>query len=94
MQVNKERFSMVYPAFAKHRHPPSPHPSSLGFWKFAKNRDVRLMLELLVDVWSESLVADERMELEKFIVLETRTIDRGERRGTLISGEAPRSSGR
>ena len=55
-----------------------------------KNRDVQLMLEALIDVWTEELVAGGRIELENFIVLETQTIDRGEQSGTLISGEAPR----
>ncbi|MEL7232951.1 MAG: HU family DNA-binding protein [Chloroflexota bacterium] len=55
-----------------------------------KNRDVQLVLETLVDVWTEELVAGGRIELENFLVLETQTIDRGEQRGTLTSGEAPR----
>ena len=55
-----------------------------------KNRDVQLMLETLIDVWTEELVAGGRIELENFLVLETQTIDRGENSGTLTSGEAPR----
>lgn len=55
-----------------------------------KNRDVQAMIEALVEVWTEELVAGGRVELENFIVLETQTIDRGERHGTLSSGEAPR----
>ncbi|GAB4523787.1 MAG: hypothetical protein OHK0046_37830 [Anaerolineae bacterium] len=55
-----------------------------------KNRDVQLMLETLVDVWTEELVAGGRIELENFLVLETQTIDRGEQRGRLTTGEAPR----
>ena len=55
-----------------------------------KNHDVQLVLETLVDVWTEELVAGGRIELENFLVLETQTIDRGEQRGTLTSGEAPR----
>lgn len=55
-----------------------------------KNRDVQLILETLVDVWTEELVAGGRIELENFLVLETQTIDRGENSGTLTSGEAPR----
>lgn len=55
-----------------------------------KNRDVQLMLETLINVWTEELVAGGRIELENFLVLETQTIDRGEQHGTLISGEAPR----
>lgn len=55
-----------------------------------KNRDVQLMLETLIDVWSEELVAGGRIELENFLVLETQSIDRGEQCGMLTSGEAPR----
>jgi nucleoid DNA-binding protein len=55
-----------------------------------KNRDVQLVLETLIDVWTEELVADGKIELENFVVLETQVIDRGEQRGTLTSGEAPR----
>lgn len=55
-----------------------------------KNRDVQLVLETLVDVWTEELVAGGRIEMENFLVLETQTIDRGEKRGTLTSGDAPR----
>jgi len=55
-----------------------------------KNRDVQLMLETLVDVWTEELVAGGRIELENFLVLETQTIDRGESAGSLKTGDAPR----
>ena len=55
-----------------------------------KNRDVQLMLETLIDIWTEELVAGGRIELENFLVLETQTIDRGENAGTLKSGDAPR----
>lgn len=55
-----------------------------------KNRDVQLVLEALIVVWSEELVAGGRIELENFLVLETQTIDRGEQAGNLNSGEAPR----
>jgi nucleoid DNA-binding protein len=55
-----------------------------------KNRDVQLILETLIEVWTEELVARGRIELENFLVLETQTIDRGENVGTLNSGNAPR----
>lgn len=55
-----------------------------------KNRDVQLMLEALIDVWAEELVRGGRIELENFLVLETKTIDRGKNAGTLKSGNAPR----
>lgn len=59
-----------------------------------KNREVQLMLETLIDVWTESLITGERIELENLFVLETQTIDRGEQPGVLRSEmttyEAPR----
>lgn len=56
-----------------------------------KNRDVQMMLEALIDVWTEELVSGGRIELENFFVLETQTIDRGENAGTLKGGDAPRT---
>lgn len=55
-----------------------------------KNRDVQLMLEALIKVWTEELVAGGKIELENLFVLETQRIDRGEPCGTLTSGDAPR----
>lgn len=54
------------------------------------NREVQLVLETLIDVWTEELVAGGRIELENFLVLETQTIDRGDNAGTLKTGAAPR----
>lgn len=51
-----------------------------------KNRDVQLVLETLINVWTEELVAGGRIELENFLVLETQTIDRGENPGRLKNG--------
>ena len=42
------------------------------------NREVRLMLETLINVWTEELVAGGKIEIENFLVLETKVIDRGE----------------
>jgi len=55
-----------------------------------KNRDVRVMLEALVEVWTEELISGGRIEVENLFVLETQIIDRGEQRGMLTSGEVPR----
>ena len=41
-----------------------------------KNRDVQLMLETLVEVWTEELVNGGRVELEHFIVIDVQTIER------------------
>lgn len=55
-----------------------------------KNREVQVMLEALIEVWTEELVAGGKIELENFLVLEAQTIDRGENTGTLTNGEARR----
>lgn len=55
-----------------------------------KNREVQVMLEALIEVWTEELVAGGRIELENLFVLETQTIDRGENAGMLKRGGAPR----
>ena len=55
-----------------------------------KNREVQLVLETLIDVWTEELVAGGKIELENFVVLETQTIDRGDQRGVLTNGASPR----
>ncbi|MCA0454895.1 MAG: HU family DNA-binding protein [Chloroflexi bacterium] len=55
-----------------------------------KNRSVQVMLEALIEVWTEELVCGGRIELEHLFVLETQWIDRGEQCGSLASGEAPR----
>lgn len=55
-----------------------------------KNREVQVMLEALIDVWTEELVAGGRIELENLFVLEVQTIDRGENAGTLRETDAPR----
>lgn len=55
-----------------------------------KNRDVQVMLETLIEVWTDELVTGGRIELEGLFVLETQIIDRGERSGVLHYGKAPR----
>lgn len=59
-----------------------------------KNRDVQVMLETLIEVWTEELVGGGRVELENFMVLEALTIDRGEQAGELrnrtVTARAPR----
>ena len=55
-----------------------------------RNYDVQRMLEALIEVWSEELASGGRIELQNFLVLEVQRIDRGEKRGTLSSGESPR----
>jgi len=44
------------------------------------NRDVERVIDALVEVWTEELVSGGRIELEHFIVLETRTIERAANR--------------
>ncbi|GAB4549505.1 MAG: hypothetical protein OHK0023_14140 [Anaerolineae bacterium] len=55
-----------------------------------KNREVQMMLEALVEVWTEALVNDGRIELENLFVLETQWIDRGDSDGMLGGKPAPR----
>jgi len=59
-----------------------------------KNRDVQAMIEALIEVWKEELIDGGRIELENFLLLEVREIDRGEKRGVLsnsgASYDAPR----
>ena len=45
-----------------------------------KNRDVQLMLETLIEVWTEELISGGRIEIEHFIVLDMQTIDRAANR--------------
>ena len=45
-----------------------------------KNRDVQLMLETLIEVWTEELVNGGRVEIEKFIVIDVQTIERAANR--------------
>jgi nucleoid DNA-binding protein len=55
-----------------------------------KNHDVQVMLEAMMEVWAEELIAGGRIELENLFVLETQTIDRGETGGMLNGKPAPR----
>ena len=54
-----------------------------------KNRDIQTMLESLIEVWTDYLVAGERIELENLFVLETQGIDRGASAGVLNGKPAP-----
>lgn len=51
-----------------------------------RNHDVQKMLEALIEVWLEELAQDGRIELENFLVLEVKRIDRGEKTGALLVG--------
>ena len=45
-----------------------------------KNRDVQVMLETLIEVWTEELVRGGRVEIENLFVLEIKTIERKSQR--------------
>jgi len=45
-----------------------------------KNRHVQLVLETLIEVWTEELIKGGRVELEHFIVMDVQTIERGANR--------------
>ena len=51
-----------------------------------RNHDVQKMLEALVEVWSDELANGGRIELENFLVLEVKQVDRGEQAGALLVG--------
>ena len=51
-----------------------------------RNHDVEKMLETLVEVWSGELIGGGRIELENFLVLEVKRVDRGEQAGSLLVG--------
>ena len=51
-----------------------------------RNHDVQKMLEALVEVWSDELAQEGRIELESFLVLEVKRLDRGENAGALLIG--------
>lgn len=55
-----------------------------------KNREVQVMLEALIEVWAEELIAGGKIELENLFVLETQWIDRGDSGGLLNGKPAPR----
>jgi nucleoid DNA-binding protein len=55
-----------------------------------KNREVQQALETLIDVWTEALVAGEKIEIENFLVMEVIEVDRGKGHVMLTNGEAPR----
>lgn len=61
--------------------------SEIGRRTRLRNHDVQRVLETLIEVWAEELASGGRIELQNFLVLEVRRIDRGERRGMLSSGE-------
>src|SRR5215475_6173321 len=60
--------------------------SEVGRRTRLRNHDVQKMLEALVEVWSEELVSGGRIEIENFLVLEVKRIDRGEQAGMLLVG--------
>ena len=51
-----------------------------------RNHDVQKMLEALIEVWSDELAEGGRIELENFLVLEIKQVDRGERADSLLVG--------
>jgi nucleoid DNA-binding protein len=58
--------------------------SAIGQMTRMRNHDVQIMLEALVRVWSDALVRGEKIELENFLVLEVKRIDRADQQlGTL-----------
>ncbi len=51
-----------------------------------RNHDVQQMLEALIQVWTEELASGGRIELQNFLVLEVKQVDRGENAGAVLVG--------
>jgi nucleoid DNA-binding protein len=51
-----------------------------------RNHDVQRMLEALIAVWTEELASGGRIELQHFLVLEVKPVDRGENAGAVLVG--------
>jgi nucleoid DNA-binding protein len=51
-----------------------------------RNHDVQRMIEALVEVWTEELASGGRIEIQNFLVLEVKQVDRGENLGTVLVG--------
>lgn len=60
--------------------------SEIGRRTRLRNHEVQRMLETLIEVWTEELVKGGRIELQNFLVLEVREVDRGENAGQLLVG--------
>lgn len=60
-----------------------------------RNHEVQRMLEALIEVWTEELASGGRIEIQNFLVLEVKQVDRGKNAGKLMVGgklrRAPRS---
>lgn len=60
-----------------------------------RNHEVQRMLEALIEVWTEELASGGQIEIQNFLVLEVKQVDRGENAGKLMVGDtlrrAPRS---
>jgi nucleoid DNA-binding protein len=52
-----------------------------------RNYDVQLMVETLIEVWSDALARGEKIEIENFLIFELHTIIRRGRLGVLRNGE-------
>jgi nucleoid DNA-binding protein len=59
-----------------------------------RNHDVQRMLEALIAIWMEELAQGGRIELENFLVLEVKPVDRGPHAGKLRIGSKLRRAPR
>jgi nucleoid DNA-binding protein len=48
-----------------------------------RNHDVQHMVEALIEVWTEELANSGRIEIQNFLVLEVKSVDRGQHAGHL-----------
>jgi nucleoid DNA-binding protein len=52
--------------------------SAIGRRTRLRNHDVQRMFEALIEVWTEELASGGRIEIQNFLVLEVKQVDRGE----------------
>ncbi len=60
--------------------------SAIGRRTRLRNHDVQRMFEALIEVWTEELASGGRIEIQNFLVLEVKQVDRGENAGKLLVG--------
>ncbi len=54
------------------------------------NREVQEVVEALVDVWTEALVEGEKIEIQNFLVLEVKEINRGKKNSNHLQFQSQR----
>ncbi len=60
--------------------------SAIGRRTRLRNHDVQRMFEALIEIWTDELASGGRIEIQNFLVLEVKQVDRGENAGKLVVG--------